>query len=162
MADEEDSEEWKEKFPNFTGSSEGKVFYDSRKRDNTREAISNANAYQISRWCSPPFEPDQSDSDAANFFKSCRDRALERWDEVKREEEDERYDSLHEVADSAVPHQTYKRWIIFVELGGYQDPDPDGLGDFNNITADDFSEVPAMFLYAMAYRIASHVYSEME
>ena len=124
-----------------------------------REKLMAANAFQIARGANPPFEPDNIDSDASNFFKDCRDRALEAWDYVKREDEDHQYDSMHEVADGSIPHQTYKRWTIFVELGGYQDPDPDGMGLV--FGENDFSDVPVVFLYAMAWRITTHVYEKM-
>lgn len=128
-------------------------------RMSKRARLKGISPFELARIAECPFEPQSSDSgDGAAFLKVCRDYALDATREYDLDTEDEVNDAILEVAENCIPHHTYTKWITWVELGGYRDPDPDDLG---GTQWPDTSRLPDLALYFWAWRIVTHIFSEL-
>jgi len=87
------------------------------------------NVFEASRRGGCPVEPENKDTQAKEGLERVIRDADSAYEEAAREQmdEDEVRDFTDEVADGAVEYRTYKAYMIWVQLGGYQyDSDTNG------------------------------------
>lgn len=97
-------------------------------------------------------DPDSSSTPGADFLRGIREACSAAIEEGYADE-----DSAHEIADSAVPIYTHKRWGAFVDIGAYEE-DPSELG----ADASDLTAAAGVCLYLVAHRLASRLLEEAE
>jgi hypothetical protein len=95
-------------------------------------------------------DPDSIDSPGAKFLERVESNIIERRGEGSLDE-----DSIHELADSAVPIYTHERWQVFVDLGAYQE-DVSEIG----ASSEDLTQCAAVALYLIADRLARALMDE--
>ena len=137
-----------EKFQDMSGS--------DRKYD--RKRIRDLSVYELARIAGCPFEPQTSDSgDGAAFLNVCREYALDAIHEYDLSDGID--DAVLETADRCIPTHTYTKWITWVELGGYREPDPDHMGIEGFIS--DASRLPNTAMLSWAWHIIVHIFGKM-
>lgn len=93
--------------------------------------------------------PDGIDSPGAHFLIQVRDDVEEALG-LSADGETVSDDIAHDIADSAVPIYTHERWLVFVDLGAYQE-------DASELGADtsDLSGAAGVALYMIAERLVT-------
>ena len=112
------------------------------------KALIDRNVWALARAGGTEFEPDSKTSDGGQFLADCAIEAEMLWREHRDAEDAHAF--AHEAADRVIPHQTFKRWAIWLELGGYQDPDPDGISNPVSLFEPSFQDLPIYYLYSVA------------
>lgn len=100
--------------------------------------------------------PDATDSKGSEWLALVRDAAIECADWQR--ENDGTIDPWddHEIVDGLVPIYTYPRWLVFADLGAWQE-DLDGLGGM----PDDMTTAAGYALYLIADRLVSAILSDL-
>ena len=108
------------------------------------------NAYVLARMADCA-SPDTLESPGAVFLLRVADDVAEALDD----EDTDRDDAPHEIADAAVPIYTYDVWRTFVDLAAYQE-DPTELG----ADGSDMEQAAKVCLYMIADRLARALFEE--
>ena len=95
------------------------------------------------------------------FVASCISAARDIYNDDYKHDEDEWsvYERIGEEADSAVPHQTYVLWTIWVDTG-YNSEYLAEHG-YDRIPTDELVKIPQITLYVFAEQIITHVYDKL-
>ena len=112
------------------------------------------NVFEAARIGGCPFTPENKDTQAKEWLQDVIERGDMAYEEVARDQmgEDETRDYANEVADQAVEYRTYKAYMIWVQLGGYE-YDSQINGDSIPMSKDELIGAVQSDLYEWAFNI---------